>query len=112
MSVFAILFSVIKFKSMKKVLLSVAFILGFGVYGFATNKIQIDQGQKDKTEKTVPGQTQKYNFSLFKFIRTSPTIKKEPTDSIKRKEESKKHHFKDETTENNYEKPFSFFRLS
>ena len=99
---------------MKKVFLSVVFILGFGIYAFATDKVQIDQEQQNKTEKTISDKTQKYNFSLFRFIRTNPTIKKEPSDSLKRKEESRKipYQFKGETTHNNYEKPFIFFRLS
>ena len=102
------------FKVMKKVILSTTLLLGFCVYGFASNKIEIDQTQQTQTEKTVKAKPQKYNFSLFKFIRTTPTLKKQATDSTKSKEEVRKlqPQFKGETTDISYEKPFSFFKLS
>lgn len=99
---------------MKKLILSTTFILGFCVYGFATNKIEIDQVQQTKTEKNVKSKTQKYNFSLFKFVKSPSAVKKEETDSLKQKKEPNKlpYQFKGETTDNRYVKPLSFFRLS
>ena len=97
---------------MKKVALTVILFAGFGVYGFATNKIEV---QVDKVQQEPKGndksKVDKYDFSLFKFLRTQ-IIKSPETDSTKSKEQSKiLENSKDDTTYH-YEKPRDFFKFS
>lgn len=96
---------------MKKVVLTFTLFIGFGVYGFATNKIEIklEQGQKQKNAKNE--KTEKYDFSLFKFIRTQ-AIKNPEADSIRRNEETKVLIDSDDDTTSHYVKPLDFFRFS
>lgn len=96
---------------MRKYLLLLALMVGFGTYGFATNKIEIKTQKPQKEDKTVTKKkVEKYDFSLFKLVKSS--TKKVNTDSTKTSEE--KHNFnkaKDETTDL-YAKPRDLFRLS
>jgi len=98
---------------MKKIILSVAFTIGFGVYGFSNNKILIQtQGEQKSTEtaaatkKNIP----RYDFSLFKFVKPLPHIIQEGSNKISRNT----YRFRNVTDETTYhqEKPLSFFTFS
>jgi hypothetical protein len=98
---------------MKKIILSVAFTIGFGVYGFSTNKILVQtQGEKERVEvtpsprKIIP----RYDFSLFKFAK--PLAHVIPKDSNKISGSILKHKSLTDETTYHQEKPLSFFTFS
>ena len=71
---------------MKKVILSALFTIGFGIYGFATNKIeiQLDNYQKEESP-AVMKKTESYDYCLFKF-KLVP-LKNSETETLKKKED-------------------------
>lgn len=96
---------------MKKVILSALFTIGFGIYGFATNKIeiQLDNYQKEETP-TVKKKTESYDYCLFKFMLVP--LKKTETDTLKKKEDQLKKKMPSEETAHHQEKPLDFFMFS
>ena len=96
---------------MKKLVLSTAFTIGFCVYGFATNKveIQLDHQQKEETT-TQKKKVERYDFSLFKFVKPLP--KKVEKDSTKISEELLKRKGQLNETTYHQEKPLTFFMFS
>ena len=96
---------------MKKLVLSVVFTIGFGVYSFATNKIEIQLDNQQKEEIPTPKKKiERYDFSLFKFVKPLP--KKELKDSTKTSEEYLKRKNQSNETTHHQEKPLSFFMFS
>ena len=96
---------------MKKLILSALLFIGFGVYGFATNKIEVQLKQTQKEEQPeTKKKVERYDYCLFKFMDLLP--KKVEKDSsqisdvlLRRKE------LKEETT-HYQEKPLDFFMFS
>ncbi len=98
---------------MKKLVLSVVFTIGFGVYSFATNKIdiQLDNKQKDETPiKKKKIERYDFSFNLFRFVKPLPA--KQENDSTKTSEEYLKHKNKSNETTYHQEKPLNFFMFS
>lgn len=96
---------------MKKLLLSATLTIGFGIYGFSTNKIeiQLDNGQKEETPAPKK-KIERYDFSLFKFVKPLP-IKVEQ-DSTKISDEALKRKNQSNETTHHQEKPLDFFTFS
>tara|TARA_B110000046_G_scaffold137350_1_gene143644 strand:- start:12742 stop:13032 length:291 start_codon:yes stop_codon:yes gene_type:complete len=96
---------------MKKLVLSAVFIIGFCIYGFTTNKaeIQLDNFQKEKIQ-TQKKKVESYDFSLFKFVKPLP--KRQEKDSTKTSEELLKGKTQKFETAYHQEKPLTFFMFS
>ena len=97
---------------MKKLVLSAVFTIGFCVYGFATDKIEIQTqiSQKEDPQEEPKKKVIRYDFSLFKFVKPLP--RKTELDSTKISEESLKRKASNESTTYHQEKPLSFFMFS
>ena len=96
---------------MKKLVLSAVFTVGFCVFGFATNKIeiQIDNQQKEETP-TQKKKIERYDFSLFKSVKPLP--KKQEKDSTKTSEELIRGKSQKLETAYHQEKPLAFLMFS
>ncbi|MFT6165524.1 MAG: hypothetical protein ACJASF_000203 [Vicingaceae bacterium] len=96
---------------MKKLILSAVCTIGFCVYGFATNKVEIrlNHPQKENTP-TQKKKVERYDFSLFKFVKPLPKNKEK--NSTKTSEELLKGKNQMNETTYHQEKPLTFFIFS
>lgn len=97
---------------MKKLVLSCVLTIGFGAYGFATNKVEIQtQTSPKEVKETSKKKAERYDFSLFKFVKSysRQLPEKDSTKVIENQIPNAKS--KDATTYN-YEKPLTFFKFS
>lgn len=95
---------------MKKVIFSFVLGVGFGAFGFAANQSilpQISAVQKPQEEQKP--KTQKYDFSLFKFVKP---VSKPQNDSLELKPLEKKQDKVGKTETAYYENPRDFFKFS
>ncbi len=93
---------------MKKLLFSFILGFGFGAYGFASNKS--DQTQlPQKNEQTKEKKSEKFNFSIYKFV--VPKMSEQKDSLEKETPKSPEIKTKDETTFH-YEKVLDFFKFS
>lgn len=97
---------------MKKLVLSTLFTVGFCVYGFATDKIEIQTQipQKEVPQEEPKKKVVRYDYSLFKFVK--PITRKTKLDSTKISEELLRRKASGEATTYHQEKPLTFFMFS
>lgn len=96
---------------MKKLILSALLFIGFGVYGFATNKIEVQLKQTQKEEQPeTKKKVERYDYCLFKFMDLLP--KKIEKDSTQLSEQFLQRKALNEEATHHQEKPLDFFMLS
>ena len=96
---------------MKKLILSALLFIGFGVYGFATNKIEVQLKQTQKEEQPeTKKKVDRYDYCLFKFMDLLP--KKIEKDTTQVSEQLFQRKELTEETTHHQEKPLDFFMFS
>ncbi|MBL4710522.1 MAG: hypothetical protein JKY48_19005 [Flavobacteriales bacterium] len=97
---------------MKKLVLSCILTIGFAIYGFATNKVEIQtQTPPKEIKKNSKKETKHYDFSLFKFIKSYSRQAQEKDSTNASENQAPTIKAKNATTYH-YERPLDFFKFS